>query len=1736
MDSRADQLLGMGRWAEARDAYAEILAEQPDDLSARLGHGLALLSTGDAASSARELSWVLEREPGQADARYNRALAYSAMGKNAEALADLSVLIEADPEAWYLRSDRGIILLRSGQPQDALADLRKAVELAPAEAAARLNLGSALLAAGEAAEAHEHLVLAARERVPGAMTALRRARLELYLQAGQEQVREALDRALTAGSAAEVAEVASGAPYLLADPFLDAMEQAGQEHPDQAGTDFLSRLADLRRLAAGTENAGTPRAADRAAFDRLAAQQVRLFESGNQESAARLAPALVEMALRVFGPDSAEYGLQLANQGALERRSDLFEQALEVLSRVAPELVPAVAVNYANLDSGSPDAAGLLDSVLPELGADTPQDTAARVYEAAATRLLNSGQAHAAESLLRGALDDRAFTGAPLANLLLALAQTLFFQEGYGESSELLGWALALYREAYGETHKKVAEALRGLGRIYRQSGRAEQAERYLTRAVGTWQRLGLPMEVALTQGDLAELYAASGAATASRQVAEQALGTLAPLRGLGNPNEPEVLYRVRDAYRALNDLDGELAVQLELVELAPDATQLNNLADIYYRSSRFEEAARWYSESVRQAPPDTVFLSRHNLANALESLGRVDEAIAEHRQALAEMRAALAPGDPRLLHALVDVADVLAHAGQPDQAAELIAEAAPQLDGQPLLQARAASLTRQMGLTPAGPPLDEQVEQLVGQARQSRARGDLTDAELAISRAIQIAADADGPGSLRVAGLKLFLAAVRQDSGATRGVEELIRDAISVHEEHVPADDPMLASARRELGHLLVRQGRDEEAAQLLAAGAEQATGEQRGRALTGLGLIAQRKGEFTAAERYFRQALDAAGNDANRLAGRRNLVMFLIDDHRLAEAYELAEETLQLAVLWFDEMSPQVAHALLGFTKAVRELGRFTESEQLARAAMSRLDRVDPGDNADVSDAANEIGLALAGQGKGSEAEQWFGRAADAAGGNVQRQATLLVNQAVIRAELGELDTAERLLTKALGLLESSEGRDSPEYGSALSQLGRLELRQGQATTAATNLTRAYEIIEAALGEHPRLADPLSGLATLYLDIGARDTAMAFAERAVSIMRAAHGQENAILGPYLGLLARCKAFAGDLELACALFEESLSVQPRATETWRLFAYFQAANGDGTAAWRSLQQLISLEDELLQRMLSSSAPEQRRRAFFARLWDTVDACLTLAGPQNAAEAWELLIRRLGQDADHMRAERAAALRGSGGPVLRELGDLRARLARAVIMDDSAEAERLRARGNELEGLLAAYLPAGVEALSAELIAAALPQDTTLVTYVLTASTDFARIALGRPPAARDGLHAKVPQRYVAFVSAARGLRMVDLGSADPVHADLAALRDRLTSLARSDPDGERDRYAAALREQLIDPLDLHDQRLLIVAGGRLGLLPFQLLPLKDNGRLIDSHAISYLSAPRDVLRWPKSARYHAPGAPLVIADPDYDLGAQNARRIVRPLPGTAEEGRQVAALLGTEALTGADATKISLAAAESPIVVHLATHGIFLPAPEPPPPGDHYQRLYAVRVPGEGVFVTGAENDPLAAPALPGLPAAQADPLLRSAVALAGLNTWLNGVMPPPEAGIGLLTADEACTLSLRDTRLVVLSACDTGLGDHRSGEGLVGLRWAFAVAGAGAVVTSLWQVPDNQTALLMKEFYARLTAGTAVPDALRAAQLAVRAEHPDPFYWSAFVVHGDPAATISQYRPIGR
>src|SRR5207248_6339380 len=127
--------------------------------------------------------------------------------------------------------------------------------------------------------------------------------------------------------------------------------------------------------------------------------------------------------------------------------------------------------------------------------------------------------------------------------------------------------------------------------------------------------------------------------------------------------------------------------------------------------------------------------------------------------------------------------------------------------------------------------------------------------------------------------------------------------------------------------------------------------------------------------------------------------------------------------------------------------------------------------------------------------------------------------------------------------------------------------------------------------------------------------------------------------------------------------------------------------------------------------------------------------------------------------------------------------------------------------------------------------------------------------------------------------------------------------------------------------------------------------------------------------------------------------------------------------------------------------------------------------------------------------------------------------------NGKCKGFVPPATAEDGLLTAEDVTGLDLLDTDLVVLSACETGLGEVHVGEGVFGLRRAFVLAGAKTLVMSLWKVPDRQTQELMEDFYRRVLAGEPRAEALRQAQLAMKAKYPDPLYWGAFICQGDPA-----------
>ena len=314
----------------------------------------------------------------------------------------------------------------------------------------------------------------------------------------------------------------------------------------------------------------------------------------------------------------------------------------------------------------------------------------------------------------------------------------------------------------------------------------------------------------------------------------------------------------------------------------------------------------------------------------------------------------------------------------------------------------------------------------------------------------------------------------------------------------------------------------------------------------------------------------------------------------------------------------------------------------------------------------------------------------------------------------------------------------------------------------------------------------------------------------------------------------------------------------------------------------------------------------------------------------------------------------------------------------------------------------------------------------------------------------------------------------------------------------------------------------LGDARLILLSpDGELNLLPFGVLVDEESHYLVERLTFITLTTGRDLLRL--TAKNASRQGPLIVANPDFDspsssvvvslasaglgVGAHRLEDWSDPrfasLEGTAGEATALKRLLPeATVLTGAAATETALKQIQGPRILHIATHGFFV--------ANHEEDVLK----GLG-FVELHSADSLKHP----VPPRWENPLLRSGLALAGAN------QQGGEDEDGMLTALEAAGLDLWGTKLVVLSACETGMGDIQNGEGVYGLRRAIGMAGAESQVMSLWKVGDSATQDLMVAYYANLILGEGRAEGLRHVQLqmlhSTRWNH--PFYWASFIQSGD-------------
>lgn len=221
-------------------------------------------------------------------------------------------------------------------------------------------------------------------------------------------------------------------------------------------------------------------------------------------------------------------------------------------------------------------------------------------------------------------------------------------------------------------------------------------------------------------------------------------------------------------------------------------------------------------------------------------------------------------------------------------------------------------------------------------------------------------------------------------------------------------------------------------------------------------------------------------------------------------------------------------------------------------------------------------------------------------------------------------------------------------------------------------------------------------------------------------------------------------------------------------------------------------------------------------------------------------------------------------------------------------------------------------------------------------------------------------------------------------------------------------------------------------------------------------------------------------------------------------------LPATEEEVALLSAILdrnGVNTITyiKESSSESNLKKVQSPSVLHIATHGFFA--------GEWPQEEVVVEK-GEVDFRSGNSKRTF-------IKALDDDPMHNSGIVLAGVENFNNSISSTDQDGV--LTAFEASTLNLQDTELVVLSACETGVGRVKNGEGVYGLQRAFNLAGANSVLMSLWSVDDRVTKELMVCFYNEWMRTGDKNKSFVYAQNKIRELYPAPFYWGAFIMFGN-------------
>ncbi len=1060
-------------------------------------------------------------------------------------------------------------------------------------------------------------------------------------------------------------------------------------------------------------------------------------------------------------------------------------------------------------------------------------------------------------------------------------------------------------------------------------------------------------------------------------------------------------------------------------------------------------------------------------------------------------------------------------------------------------------------------------------------ALGNYTQAEPLLKRSLAIDEHFFGPDHEETASGLNNLATLYYYLGDYGKAEKHHRRAIKIRETVLGPDDPAVAISLNNLAAVYDAQGRYDEARTLYERSLdirEKVYGPDHPRvasALNNLAGLFEITGDYVQAELYYQRALGIeekilGPNHPNVASTLNNLGLVYDAMGEYIRAEPLYRRSLFIKEQVLGPNHPEVAGTLNNLAEIHTALGEFPEAEPLYERALAIREETLGPDHPDTAQSLNNLALLYEARGDYARAEPLYQRALAAwensLGSDHPDVASSLNNLAEFYQALGDAARARPLYDRALAIREKTFGPDHPDVAVSLNNLSGFYRRQKKLNQARSLSKRALAIWEKVLGpDHPHVAVSLNNLAELLYADGDYNQARPLYERALAIREKVFGSEHPDVANSLIGLAGLHYAAGELTQAEALYKKALAIltgvlgpdHPLVGRAKNNLAVIYAAAGDFEKAFALMTESQKIDKNLIDQVMGFTS-ENQKMSFLLTKKQELDAYLSLAvqylkqDPLVRRQAFDVWLRRKGVILEAQRRFQEA-LFYSNDPQVRqtfqELARVRALLSRLTFTGPGRggpeiyreKMEQLKKQKQALEATLSRLSQAyavnlEMKRANATDLARSLPSGSVLL--------DFARIDVFNFGPHNPAMKWK-PARYLAYIlqAGANGeTGLVDLGEAEIIDQKITAFKQAVNDL--SDVTGKNAREASRELYRLVfAPLEAAigpAREIYISPDGNLNLIPFEILLSPRDRYLIDDFTFNYLTSGREVLSFDRVREGNEKA--LLMGNPDFDLtrgqresvlrnmGLQEERPQVRSgratdmpqfsfteLPGTEKEILSIKAILGPDAAEcylGAEAIEDVIRQKKSPRLIHLATHGFFLSDVD-------LTALSDWRTSNSGLgFVSDGEQRKIFG---------NENPLLRSGLALAGANSALR--TDTSDRSDGLLTAEKVLGLRLRETELVVLSACETGLGEVKSGEGVYGLRRAFTQAGAESLVMSLWSVPDLETQELMVRFYRNLVSGKMNrAQALRQAALKekdlvnTRYGHTNPLFWGAFIFMGKP------------